>query len=414
MAAAPTGARRPDAGTRATAPRAAGSGRRAPSVRHARPCPSCPCGPSRSGCGRCARTATPSWSSSRPSRSRWPSRCCAAVYPPSARPWRSRTPSSAPRASPRSAGGVVALAEELLPRLRVAEWLDRAEAALNDLDELDLRDLRSVVVASDDPAVARDESTRDMAAPPEGRPVQPAGQGAPGLARRHRRRPRRRPGGAGAAAVVAPAQGGRAVPARAGGPAGAGQRRRRSPRTRRATAGSRSSKPSPTPPCTVPSCRRAVPDRRPTSCGQRCKRLAGLRARGGQAFGIEPPAPGTRAPRPPRRPPARKPDRPKPPPPPPPVATAPTTEPPVAVEAPPGRRGDRWPRRSRSPPEPRRASERDGESSRRRASARVERATPRWRRVNGGPPCREPSTEVSVEADASPVDAMHAEERQPA
>ena len=60
--------------------------------------------------------------------------------------------------------GVVALAEELLPRLRVAEWRDRAEGALNDLDELDLRDLRSVVVASDDPAVARDESTREMAA----------------------------------------------------------------------------------------------------------------------------------------------------------------------------------------------------------------------------------------------------------
>jgi hypothetical protein len=60
--------------------------------------------------------------------------------------------------------GVVALAEDLLPRLRVAEWLDRAEGALNDLDEIDLRDLRSVVVSADDPAVARDESTRDMAA----------------------------------------------------------------------------------------------------------------------------------------------------------------------------------------------------------------------------------------------------------
>ena len=60
--------------------------------------------------------------------------------------------------------GVVSLAEDLLPRLRVAEWLDRAEGALNDLDELDLRDLRSVVVASDDPAVARDEATREMAA----------------------------------------------------------------------------------------------------------------------------------------------------------------------------------------------------------------------------------------------------------
>ena len=59
--------------------------------------------------------------------------------------------------------GVVSLAEDLLPRLRVAEWLDRAEAALADLDELDLRDLRSVVAASGDSVVARDESTRELA-----------------------------------------------------------------------------------------------------------------------------------------------------------------------------------------------------------------------------------------------------------
>ena len=42
-----------------------------------------------------------------------------------------------------------AMAEQLLPALRAAEWRDRAEAALRDLDELDLRDLRSVVVAAD-------------------------------------------------------------------------------------------------------------------------------------------------------------------------------------------------------------------------------------------------------------------------
>ena len=59
--------------------------------------------------------------------------------------------------------GVVSLAEDLLPRVRVAEWLDRAEAALADLDELDLRDLRSVVAASGDSVVARDESTRELA-----------------------------------------------------------------------------------------------------------------------------------------------------------------------------------------------------------------------------------------------------------
>src|SRR6185369_276579 len=46
------------------------------------------------------------------------------------------------------------------------------------------------------------------------------------------------------------------------------------------------------------------------------KRLAALVPEIAKLFGIEPPAPGTRAPRPPRRPPARKPDRPRVPPPP--------------------------------------------------------------------------------------------------
>lgn len=55
------------------------------------------------------------------------------------------------------------MAERLLPQLRVAEWRDRAEAAMKDLELLDLRDLRSVVVASDDPVVARDDSTRELA-----------------------------------------------------------------------------------------------------------------------------------------------------------------------------------------------------------------------------------------------------------
>ncbi|MFM9138809.1 MAG: hypothetical protein ACKOQZ_11950, partial [Actinomycetota bacterium] len=43
------------------------------------------------------------------------------------------------------------------------EWLDKAEAAKADLENLDLRDLRSVVVGSDDPMVVRDESTRALA-----------------------------------------------------------------------------------------------------------------------------------------------------------------------------------------------------------------------------------------------------------
>jgi hypothetical protein len=61
------------------------------------------------------------------------------------------------------AAGLLSMAEQLLPKLRVAEWLDRADAAKADLEELDLRDLRSVVAAGDDPMVARDESTREIA-----------------------------------------------------------------------------------------------------------------------------------------------------------------------------------------------------------------------------------------------------------
>ncbi len=62
------------------------------------------------------------------------------------------------------AAGLLSMAEGLLPMLRVAEWLDRADAAMVDIEELDLRDLRSVVAAGEDPMVARDESTRAVAA----------------------------------------------------------------------------------------------------------------------------------------------------------------------------------------------------------------------------------------------------------
>ena len=58
---------------------------------------------------------------------------------------------------------VMKMAEDLVPKLRVADWLDRAEAAQRQLAHLDLRDLRSVVAASDDPVVARDESTLELA-----------------------------------------------------------------------------------------------------------------------------------------------------------------------------------------------------------------------------------------------------------
>ena len=59
--------------------------------------------------------------------------------------------------------GVVKMAEDLLPKLRAAEWLDRAEAAKRQMEHLDLRDLRSVVAAGEDSSVARDESARELA-----------------------------------------------------------------------------------------------------------------------------------------------------------------------------------------------------------------------------------------------------------
>lgn len=61
------------------------------------------------------------------------------------------------------ADGLVQMAEQLLPRLRVAEWLDKAEGAQRILADIDLRDLRSIVVASNDPVIARDETTRALA-----------------------------------------------------------------------------------------------------------------------------------------------------------------------------------------------------------------------------------------------------------
>ena len=61
-----------------------------------------------------------------------------------------------------SAEPIVALAEELLPRLKAAEWRDRAEAAAGQADEVSLRDLRAVVAGAD--TVARDTESRELAA----------------------------------------------------------------------------------------------------------------------------------------------------------------------------------------------------------------------------------------------------------
>jgi hypothetical protein len=55
---------------------------------------------------------------------------------------------------------LVAMAEALLPRLKAAEWHDRAEAVAKDVDDISLRDLRSVVAGAD---TARDDATRALA-----------------------------------------------------------------------------------------------------------------------------------------------------------------------------------------------------------------------------------------------------------
>ena len=59
-------------------------------------------------------------------------------------------------------GPILALAEELLTKVRAAEWRDRAEAALEQAEVVDLRDLRSVVTAAD--GSAKDEETRALGA----------------------------------------------------------------------------------------------------------------------------------------------------------------------------------------------------------------------------------------------------------
>lgn len=71
-------------------------------------------------------------------------------------------------AQARAAGGpeirsdaIVSLAEGLLPGLRAAEWRDRAEAAAASVEEISLRDLRTVVAGSD--LAGRDEESRALA-----------------------------------------------------------------------------------------------------------------------------------------------------------------------------------------------------------------------------------------------------------
>ena len=54
-----------------------------------------------------------------------------------------------------------AVGENLLPRLRSAEWRDNADAALAGIAEVDLRDIRKVVVAADNGA--KDDESRALA-----------------------------------------------------------------------------------------------------------------------------------------------------------------------------------------------------------------------------------------------------------
>ncbi|MDA8400275.1 MAG: hypothetical protein M0008_09570 [Actinomycetota bacterium] len=58
--------------------------------------------------------------------------------------------------------GVISLAEELLPRVNAALWLDKAEAASKNLRDVPLRDLRSIVAGAS--ALTLDEPSRMLAA----------------------------------------------------------------------------------------------------------------------------------------------------------------------------------------------------------------------------------------------------------
>jgi hypothetical protein len=59
-----------------------------------------------------------------------------------------------------ASGPLLELAEKLVPKVRTAEWRDRAEAARKDLEVIDLRDLRSVVSTAD--AAGRDDDSKAL------------------------------------------------------------------------------------------------------------------------------------------------------------------------------------------------------------------------------------------------------------
>ena len=100
---------------------------------------------------------------------------------------------------------ILKMAEDLVPATRTAEWRDRAEAAVAEIDELDLRDIRSVINAAE--TAARDDETRALADQLRAG-TRPSGRGgARQVAGRSHQRPGRRATRAGAASELASPQG---------------------------------------------------------------------------------------------------------------------------------------------------------------------------------------------------------------
>ncbi len=94
-------------------------------------------------------TATPCWRRCVPSRFPSRSSSCAAVCKRCARPSTHRTPRPRPPGSRRSLGdALLAMADELVPVVRLADWKDRASAAQTAGKDYRLRELRAVVAAS--------------------------------------------------------------------------------------------------------------------------------------------------------------------------------------------------------------------------------------------------------------------------
>jgi hypothetical protein len=61
-----------------------------------------------------------------------------------------------------NAENLVNFALGLIPRLKVAEWRDMADAAMTILDDIDLRDLRAIVAKANDPQLLADSSIADV------------------------------------------------------------------------------------------------------------------------------------------------------------------------------------------------------------------------------------------------------------